>query len=209
MQSMKFASRKRFRSDSTYVRPQKTTRVSRKSFYRLAKSFPDTKGHLTALIAAALIPGTPSVYHQPSDEETGFVLPLHNSQNVSSTIGSSPPRTPPPKHSGLRRTGRHIEDANWSGLLPSLVNSPTPALVAGGNHYQTFTPSISPSQHVVLPSTTPILGADILARLGTPCQQFNFTDFVNLTPSPTQTPCDTRTPGNPLRLPTTTKETRK
>lgn len=95
MQSMKFASRKRFRSDSTYVRPQKATRVSRKSFYRLAKSSPDTKGHLTALIAAAPIPGTPSVYHQPSDEETGFDLPLHNSQNVSSMIGPSPPRTPP------------------------------------------------------------------------------------------------------------------
>lgn len=109
MQSMKFASRKRFRSDSTYVRPQKATRVSRKSFYRLAKSSPDTKGHLTALIAAAPIPGTPSVYHQPSDEETGFDLPLHNSQNVSSMIGPSPPRTPPQQKESRLRSISHSQ----------------------------------------------------------------------------------------------------
>ncbi|KAF3006300.1 hypothetical protein E8E15_001653 [Penicillium rubens] len=197
MQPMSFASRKRLQSDPASVRPKKAPRVSRKSSYRLAKSSPGMQGHLTAFMAAVLIPETPSVFHQPSDEETDSELPLPSHQNASSKIGSSPPLISPRKHSRLARTGRYIEEANRSDLPPYIVDSPTPAQIVGSN--QVFPPSIPPSQHAVLPSKTPTLGGGMFATLRTSSPQFNFADFVNLTPSPTQASWDTRTPDNPLR----------
>ncbi|KAJ5264798.1 hypothetical protein N7505_007591 [Penicillium chrysogenum] len=204
MQPMEFASRKRRRSDSASAPPKKTIQASRKSSYQLTESSPGTNGYLRTLMAAAPVPGTPSVFHQPSDKEPDSELPLHSHQNASSTIGSSPPRTPPPKHSRLARTGRYIDDANRSGLSLYMVDSP-PARVAGGNHYQVCSPSIPPSQHAVLPSMTPTLGRDMFVTSETSSQQFNFADFVNLTPSPTTASWDIRTPGNPPRIPTATK----
>lgn len=168
MQPMSFVSRKRLQSNPTSVRPKKVPQVSRKRSYRLAKSSPGAQGHPAAFMAADLIPETPSVVHQLSDEETGSELPLPNRQNASSTIGS-------------------------------------PAHVIGSN--QVFPPSIPPSQHAVLPSKTRILDGAMFGTLGNSSPQFNFADFVHLTSSPTQAAWDTRTHGNPLRTPTTTKET--
>jgi hypothetical protein len=208
MQPMEFASCKRRRSDLASTRSKKTIQASRKSSYQLTESSPGTNMYLKTLMAAAPTPGTQSVSHQPSGKETDSELPLHSHLNASSTIGSSPPRTPHPKHSRLARTGRYIEDANGSDLSLYMVDSPTPARVAGGNRYQVFSPSIPPSQHAVLPSITSTLGGDMLVTLGTPSQQFNFADFVNLTPSPTQASQDTRTAGNPSRIPTATNHPR-
>ncbi|KAJ5348631.1 uncharacterized protein N7506_001884 [Penicillium brevicompactum] len=62
-------------------------------------------------------------------------------------------------------------------------------------------------QHAVLPSKTRILDGAMFGTLGNSSPQFNFADFVHLTSSPTQAARDTRTHGNSLRTPTTTKET--
>ena len=140
-------------------------------------------------------------YHGPSDEENDPDLPLHSFQNVGSMVGSSPPRTPPPKHSRLSRTDRPLEHEDGADLLLYLANSPTPARVAVGSLNQAFPPSTPPSQHAVLTALTP--------SLGTPGQQFNFADFVNVTPSPAQPAWGGRTPGNPSRTPLATKDARK
>ncbi|KAK9846791.1 hypothetical protein MYU51_000761 [Penicillium brevicompactum] len=111
MQPKSFASRKRLQSNPASVRPKKVPRVLRKRSYRLAKSSPGAQGYPTAFMAAVLIPETPSVVHQLSDEETDSELPLPNRQNASSTIGSSPPLISPQKHSRLARTGRPTQAA--------------------------------------------------------------------------------------------------
>ncbi|KAJ5674120.1 hypothetical protein N7462_009559 [Penicillium macrosclerotiorum] len=173
MQPMLSASRKRMRSDSATERPAKVPRVSWKSSYQLPASSPGLNRHLPGrqshlpFMSEAPIPELSSPpYHGPSDEEPDPDLPLHSFQNMSSMVGSSPPRTPPP-NKGLSR----------------------------------FPPSTPPSQHAMLPTMTP--------NLGTPGQQFNFADFVNVTPSPAQPGWSGRTPGNPSRTPLSTKDARK
>jgi hypothetical protein len=74
-----------------------------------------------------------------------------------------------------------------------------PIRLRGSQH--AFPPSTPPSQHALLPTLTP--------NLGTPGQQFNFADFVNVTPSPAQPAWGGRTPGNPGRTPLSTKDARK
>lgn len=149
------------------------------------------------------------VYHGPSDEENDPDLPLHSFQNMSSVVGSSPPRTPPPKHSRPQRSDRALQHEDGADLLLYLANSPTPARVAGGSQ-QVFAPSTPPSQHAVLPSLTPTPGGGgVFPNFGTPSQQFNFADFVNVTPSPAQPAWGGRTPGNTSRTPLATKDARK
>ncbi|KAJ5346896.1 uncharacterized protein N7506_000149 [Penicillium brevicompactum] len=205
MQPMSFASRKRLQPNPASVRPKKVPRVSRKRSYRLAKSSPGAQGYPTAFMAPVLIPETPSVVHQLSDEETDSELPLPNRQNASSTIGSSPPLiSPESTHDWHERAGmlkkriRQTRHRMWS-------TPPTPAHIIGSN--QVFPPSSPPSQHAILPSKTRILDGAMFGTLGNSSPQFNFADFVHLTSSPTQAAWDTRTHGNPLRTPTTTKET--
>lgn len=140
------------------------------------------------------------VYQGPSDEENDPDLPLQNFQNMSSIVGSSPPRTPPPKYARLPKSDRAPQHEDGADLLLYLANSPTPARVARGSH-TLVPPSTPPSQHAVLPTLTP--------NLGTPGQQFNFADFVNVTPSPAQPAWASRTPGNPSRTPLATKDARK
>ncbi|KAJ5594811.1 uncharacterized protein N7459_001019 [Penicillium hispanicum] len=207
MQPMLSASRKRMRSDSDTDRPAKVPRVSWKSSYRLPESSPGLNRHLTPrqshvpFMSEAPIPELSSpVYQGPSDEENDPDLPLHSFQNVSSMVGSSPPRTPPPKHARLPKSDRPLHHEDGADLLLYLANSPTAARVARGSQAQ-FPPSTPPSQHAVLPSLTP--------NLGTPGQQFNFADFVNVTPSPAQPAWGGRTPGNPSRTPLATKDARK
>lgn len=200
------ASRKRLRSDSEMERPAKAARVSWKSSYRLPESSPGLSRHLSTrqnfapFMSEATIPELSSpTYHGPSDEENDPDLPLHSFHNMSSMVGSSPPRTPPSKVSRLSRTDRPSQHEDGADLLLYLANSPTPARAAGGSH--TFPPSTPPSQHAILPHLTP--------NLGTPGQQFNFADFVNVTPSPAQLGWGGRTPGNPSQTPLATKDARK
>ncbi|KAJ5760945.1 hypothetical protein N7520_008101 [Penicillium odoratum] len=201
MQPMLTAGRKRVRSDSNSERPAKVPRVSWKSTHRLPESSPGlgirhaTRRSRVPFMSEAPIPEMSSPgYHGHSDEENDPDLPLHSFQHLSS-MGSSPPRTPPPKHARLSRADRPggYED-DGAGLLLYLANSPTPARVAGGSQAHIFPPSTPPSQHAVL---------------GTPGQQFNFADFVNVTPSPAQPAWGSRTPGNPSRTPLIAKDARK
>jgi hypothetical protein len=60
----------------------------------------------------------------------------------------------------------------------------------------------------MLPGMTPTLGNGIYANINTPNQQFNFADFVNVTPSPAQPTWGGRTPGNPARTPLTSNRKR-
>ncbi|KAJ5485953.1 hypothetical protein N7530_000253 [Penicillium desertorum] len=213
MQPMLSASRKRLRSDSDSERPAKAPRVSWKSSYRLPESSPGMNRHRTSrrtqapFMSEATIPEMSSpIYPRPS-EEIDPDLPLHSFQNMSSVVGSSPPRTPPPKHMRLpRNQPQNHEDG--ADLLLYLANSPTPARVARGNGNQAFPPSTPPSQHAVLPSMTPTLGGGMFANISTPNQQFNFADFVNVTPSPAQPTWGGRTPGNPARTPLTSNRKR-
>lgn len=203
MQPMLTASRKRVRSDSNSERPAKAPRVAWKSAYQLPQSSPGLSRHTTLhrhqapFMSEAPIPEMSSpVYQGPSDEDNDPDLPLHSFQVVSSMVGSSPPRTPPPKHARLPRTEAGQAGDDGADLLLYLANSPTPARVAGGSQH-IFPPSTPPSQHAGL------------AHLGTPGQQFNFADFVNVTPSPAQPAWGSRTPGNPARTPLTAKDARK
>ncbi|KAJ5332048.1 hypothetical protein MYU51_016963 [Penicillium brevicompactum] len=215
MQPMLSASRKRLRSDSDSERPAKAARTSWKSSYRLPESSPGMNRHHTnrrtqaSFMSEATIPELSSpVYHRRS-EEIDPDLPLHSFQNVSSMVGSSPPRTPPPKHMRLPQQGQPQTNEDGADLLLYLANSPTPARVARGHGNIAFPPSTPPSQHAVLPGMTPTLGGGMFANMSTPNQQFNFADFVNVTPSPAQPAWGGRTPGNPTRTPLANTEARK
>ncbi|CDM30556.1 hypothetical protein DTO013E5_2497 [Penicillium roqueforti] len=214
MQPMLTASRKRLRSDSDSERPAKVHRVSWKSSHRLPESSPGMNRHRPSrrtqlpFMSEAIIPEVSSpVYPRPS-EEIDPDLPVHSFQHISSVIGSSPPRTPPPKHMRLSRNNQPQNHEDGADLLLYLANSPTPARVARGNGNLAFPPSTPPSQHALLPGMTPTLGAGMFANISTPNQQFNFADFVNVTPSPAQPTWSSRTPGNPARTPLTSSRKR-
>ncbi|KAF9891115.1 hypothetical protein FE257_005051 [Aspergillus nanangensis] len=217
MQPMLSAGRKRLRSDSITERPVKAARVSWKSSYRLPESSPGftrhpahRNQHLPFVAETNTIPEFSSpAYRHHSDDDNDPDLPLHSFQNVSSVVGSSPPRTPPPKHARSARHDRNLRHEDGADLLLYLANSPTPASVARGQA-RDFPPSTPPSQHAVLPSLTPTPGGGgVFPNLSTPSQQFNFADFVNVTPSPAQLPWGGRTPGGPSRTPLANKDRRR
>ncbi|KAL4885140.1 hypothetical protein BJY04DRAFT_181537 [Aspergillus karnatakaensis] len=214
MQPMLSAGRKRLRSDSVADRPAKNARVTWKSSYQLPESSPGFRRHTsrhnlpriteTAPILELSSPG----YHAQSDDENDPDLPVHSFQ-VSSVVGSSPPRTPPPKHASLSRNDRNLRHEDGADLLLYLANSPTPARITNKAQQQEFPPSTPPSQHAVLPSLTPTPGGGVFPNFGTPNQQFNFADFVNVTPSPAQPAWGGRTPGNLARTPLASRDARK
>ncbi|KKK13015.1 hypothetical protein P175DRAFT_0500646 [Aspergillus ochraceoroseus IBT 24754] len=209
MQPMLSASRKRLRSDSITDRPVKATRVSWKSSYQLPESSPGFRRqhhpgrHHLPLAETAPIPEFSSPgYHVHSEDDNDPDLPVHSFRNASSVVGSSPPRTPPPKHSSLSRNDRTLRHEDGADLLLYLANSPTPASIAKPQP-RAFPPSTPPSQHAV-PG-----GGGVFPNFGTPNQQFNFADFVNVTPSPAQPVWGGRTPGGIARTPLATKDGRK
>ncbi|KAK5995762.1 hypothetical protein PT974_04180 [Cladobotryum mycophilum] len=111
----------------------------------------------------------------PSDDDDDL-LPAHSF--VATNLRSSPPRTPPMQ---TRKPGEEGAD-----LLLYLAASPSPAVKA--NRGRMERPSTPPpkSSKMDLPSsmmTTPG-GGNLFPN--TPDQGFNFTDFVNITPSPAQ-----------------------
>lgn len=137
-------------------------------------------------------------------------LPIHsfNCQQTSpSMIASSPPRTPSPIN---HRARTHQSKETGADLLLYLANSPSrsPAIHHRSSRRSAVDnlepPSTPPSQHTSstnkdLPSSflsTPTTNStNNLALFSTPGQQFNFADFVNVTPSPAQAPWGGRTPG--------------
>ncbi|OJJ51604.1 hypothetical protein ASPZODRAFT_54981 [Penicilliopsis zonata CBS 506.65] len=221
MQPMLSAGRKRVRSDSITDRPAKVSRVSWKSSYRLPESSPGFDRHSArrhhrypppyiSRPATVFEASSPARRGGHSDDGHDPDLPIHSFQNISSMVNSSPPRTPPPKHARLPRSERPMQNDDGADLLLYLANSPTPASIAKGTTHRDFPPSTPPSQHAVLPSLTPTPGGGgVFPNFGTPNQQFNFADFVNVTPSPAQPPWGGRTPGGPSRTPLAIKDTRK
>lgn len=211
MQPMLSASRKRLRSDSITDQPAKMPRVSWKSSYQLPESSP---GFSRAPVnrSRPFVPGTipePSspIYHGLSDDGNDPDLPVHSFQNLHSMMGSSPPRTPPP---GQPRQSRNWENEDGADLLLYLANSPTPATLGGKSQARDFPPSTPPSQRAALPCLTPTPGGGgVFPNFNTPGQQFNFADFVNVTPSPAQLPWGGRTPGGPARTPLAARNARK
>ncbi|KAJ9293065.1 hypothetical protein DTO271G3_8200 [Paecilomyces variotii] len=218
MHPMLTASRKRVRSNSITDRPTKMARVSWKSSHRLPESSPGFNrprsmytSHASFVSDAPTIPELSSPgCHDRSDDDNDPDLPVHSFQNVSSSmISSSPPRTPPPNHPRLTRTDKALQREDGADLLLYLANSPTPAAISNKTQNRDVLPSTPPSQHAMLPSLTPTPGGGLFANFGTPSQQFNFADFVNVTPSPAQVPWGGRTPGGPSRTPLAAKDARK
>lgn len=104
-----------------------------------------------------------------SGEENDPDLPLHKFQTMSSIANSS---RPPPKHAYLPRGEFGLNDR--ADLLFHVDTPPAQSFLAGGSE-KYFLPC-TPNKYVPLPTPT--------TDLETPSQQFNFDDFLNMTPSP-------------------------
>lgn len=149
-----------------------------------------------------------------SDDEDDL-LPMHSFKMPSMEIRSSPPRTPPPIRGRASMGGRRSASAatktnghngkpteEGADLLLYLATSPSPANNPARNrqvHNHMNPPSTPPPRNLALPSsmmTTPGGGGGLLGGIGpyTPGQNFDFADFVNITPSPAQNAWS-RTPG--------------
>ena len=189
---------KRHRSHSMAPPLLEASRTSWKSNYNLSQSSPVYHHHesqyqssnpLNQSFASEMstIPDSPPFGHI-SEGEDGR-LPAHSFSRIdSSNLNSSPPRTPPPTRHRNRKSGGGEEGAD---LLLYLATSPSPG--NPGQPSRIFAPSTPPS-NTGLPSqmlNTP--GG--LTGFNTPGQQFNFADFVNVTPSPAQGAFGNRTPG--------------
>ncbi|MCJ1274201.1 hypothetical protein MMC21_001996 [Puttea exsequens] len=203
---------KRVRSQSMAPPLFESSRTSWKSTHNLPESSPVYRqdGHFSTSHGPTIsfasevstIPASPP-FGRVSDEESND-LPAH-SFSVDSNFHSSPPRTPPPTRS---RSARH-RNGNEAGeegadLLLYLATSPSPANPRNKSS-QIYSPSTPPS-NLALPSS--MMGTSGLAGFNTPGQQFNFADFVNITPSPAQGAFGNRTPGL-ARTPLAAKEARR
>jgi hypothetical protein len=211
------ASRKRFRSSPMGDRETNSARIAWKS-HQLTQSSPikpRKHSHFTTSQGPSLsfFPGTSESpdditenFAAPSDDDEG-TLPIH-----SFNIRSSPPRTPPPMRNRVN-AGRRNKDKNGKSgeegadLLLYLATSPSPAKPMSRARMQP--PSTPPQKTLALPSsmmTTPG-GGSFLSGYGnpqTPSQAFDFSDFVNITPSPAQkawpkTPRTVQTPATVAR----------
>lgn len=161
---------------------------------RLHPDFRTTKGPSISFVSE--VPTTPNSppFGAMSDDEDQD-LPVHSFQINRSDKRGSPPRTPPPTRSrSMRNRKGNATGEEGADLLLFLATSPSPADAAAKS--RVFPPSTPPTNHAALSSSmiaTP--GGSNLYGLGTPGQQFNFADFVNVTPSPAQGAFGSRTPG--------------
>nr|POE48832.1 hypothetical protein CFP56_38929 [Quercus suber] len=170
--------------------------------------------HLSFISETSTIPDSPPSPIHSEDDDTD--LPVHSfSINASTRITSSPPRTPPPD-----RQMRKALNVSWSrtpktgeegaDLLMYLHNSPPPS-----HNTRSKTaiqpPTTPPCKSTPLPSSHMTPGTSGAGFLGfapnTPGNNFNFADFVNVTPSPAQGHW-TRTPVA-AKTPATTREARR
>ncbi len=168
---------------------------------------------LSFISEGSTIPDEPPSPEFSEDDDAD--LPIHSfSINSSTRITSSPPRTPPQD-----RRMRKTHNVSWSrtpktgeegaDLLLYLATSP-------GHPKPSFAktvvqpPSTPPAKATPLPSShmTPgMAGAGFAFGPNTPGANFNFADFVNVTPSPAQGSFS-RTP-NVGRTPSAAKEARR
>ena len=206
---------KRVRSQSTAPPLFDDLRPSWKSTHNLPESSPIYRHHeshfsnshgpsMSFASDISTIPASPNFGHV-SDDDDNNEMPTH-SFSMNSTFRSSPPRTPPPTRG---RAARHRKGTNEAGeegadLLLYLATSPSPAN-PGLRASQIYAPSTPPSKNQALPSS--MMSTPGIGGFNTP-GQFNFADFVNITPSPAQGAFGNRTPGI-AKTPLAAKEARR
>ena len=194
------SSRKRFRSSPTAGRSIQSSRTSWKEQHQLAQSSPikpRKQPHFTTSTGPNLSffrtshnDLSSANFAAASDDEEN-TLPAH-----SFNVRPSSPRTPSPVR-GRGSLARRSKDRNGKAeegadLLLYLATSPSPANPSVRARMQP--PSTPPPRNLALPSsmmTTPGGGGGsslgIFGNPTTPLQTFDFSDFVNITPSPAQT----------------------
>lgn len=217
------ASRKRSRAQSTAPPMLETTRNSWKSSHRLPESSPvyhhqharfpvSHESNLSFVSHASTVPDSPPFGPVSGEDHR---RPEHSFSLNSSNFHSSPPRTPPPtRPRSFRPRKSHAAGEEGADLLLYLATSPSPANAAPKSS-RIFAPSTPPSNTAALPSSMMSTpggggggGGSFMAGFNTPGQQFNFADFVNITPSPAQGAFGSRTPGL-TKTPLAAKEARR
>jgi hypothetical protein len=150
---------------------------------RLHPDFRTEQGpNLSFVSETSTIPNSPT-FGQASDDDD-HELPTQSYRTGGSNMRASPPRTPPPTRTrSLRNRKATAGGEEGADLLLYLATSPSPANLS--SRARVFPPSTPPSSYSALPSSV----------MNTPGQQFNFADFVNVTPSPAQGAFGNRTPG--------------
>ncbi|KAI0104227.1 hypothetical protein GGR51DRAFT_227941 [Nemania sp. FL0031] len=142
----------------------------------------------------------------PADDEDDLP-PIHSFQ----ANPSSPPRTPPMRSINIRRgrdaKGPSNEKAGEEGadLLMYLATSPSPAMSTARISRMEPPSTPPPRKDMALPSsmmTTPG-GGNLFPT--TPGQHFDFSDFINITPSPAQKPWKTPLAFSSVKTPTAAK----
>ncbi|KAI0154092.1 hypothetical protein BJ166DRAFT_375441 [Pestalotiopsis sp. NC0098] len=129
----------------------------------------------------------------PTSDDDDDLLPTHSFQVSRSR--DSPPSTPPMRPRSLQRRSREKlggSKEEGADLLLYLAASPSPAVKNNSRMEPPSTPP--PRRDLGLPSsmmTTPGGAASNLLFPATPGQPFDFSDFVNITPSPAQKPWKT------------------
>ncbi|CAF9913552.1 MAG: hypothetical protein GOMPHAMPRED_007961 [Gomphillus americanus] len=203
-----FGQRKRARFQQEYLGP--TPRASRRrSKKRTATSHQvsPTKGWATSLQLSTSSPLAARSLHAPSISFATTTMPQSpqfgledDEPRLPPTFHSSPPRTPP-------RVLRSIKTSEGEGadLLLFLATSPSPA---NSRTLRGFAPCTPPSKHAQLPSSMLNTPGNTFGLFNTPGQNFNFADFVNVTPSPAQGAFGGMTPG-PAKTPLAVKEARR
>jgi len=156
---------------------------------RISSSYPT----LPYASQSSTIPTSPPL---PFDDDDDNDLPTHS---FRSNLHGSPPRTPPPTRSrALRKNGRTATGEEGADLLLYLATSPSPANPAQTPKSRLFPPSTPPQTYAGIPTSllaTPG-GTNLFTGFSTPGNNnFNFADFVNVTPSPAQGAFGNRTPG--------------
>ena len=209
------ASRKRNRATTMAAPRLHTTRSSWKTSHSLPESsptyhhrkvhFPSSQEPSASFASGtSTIPNSPNFDHGSDNEDHD--LPTHSFR--SSQIRPISPRTPPPTR---HRSNRQIKINGNGGeaaaeALMFLATSPSPANL--GVKSIVYPPSTPPSKTAGLQSFVSTPGGFLTGGFSTPGQQFNFADFVNVTPSPAQGAFGSRTPG-PVKTPLATKEARR
>lgn len=191
---------KRYRLSPSTGRAFPSGHATWKDMHQLAQSSPikpRRQQHFTTQAGPNLSFLTSPTFHLQSDDDDD--LPLHS----FTAARSSPPRTPPMRSRPLntRRSRDKLlpaADANpeppktgeeGADLLLYLAASPSPAV---GSRRGMDPPSTPPPRHAAgLPSSAMVTPGGSNMFPNTPGQGFDFSDFVNITPSPAQKPWKT------------------
>lgn len=191
---------KRYRMSPSAHKSFPSGHATWKDMHQLAQSSPikpRRQQHFTTQAGPNLSFLTSPTFHMQSDDDDDL-LPLHS---FNAPHRSSPPRTPPMRSRPLNtRRSRDkllpISDdpelpktgEEGADLLLYLAASPSPAV---GARSRMEPPSTPPQRNAGLPSSAMVTPGGSNMFPNTPGQGFDFSDFVNITPSPAQKPWKT------------------